>query len=40
VPAFATACQAFNQVMALDAWKTDLLLEIKKTIEEEEPGLT
>ena len=39
-PAFATACQAYNQVMALDAWKTDILLEIKKNMEDEEPGLT
>ncbi|EJD04098.1 vesicular-fusion protein SEC17 [Fomitiporia mediterranea MF3/22] len=39
VQAFSTACKDYDEVMKLDAWKTAILLKVKKTIDEE-PGLT
>ena len=36
---FTTACVEFDQVSRLDNWKTNILLKIKKTVDEE-PGLT
>jgi len=37
VDAFTAAVAEFDQVTRLDNWKTRILLEIKKTIDEEEP---
>lgn len=39
VQGFTAACVDFDQVMRLDNWKTNILLKIKKTIDEE-PTLT
>lgn len=36
---FTGAVYEFDQVVKLDNWKTDLLLKIKRSIQEE-PGLT
>ena len=37
--AFATACASYDQITKLDNWKTNILLKVKKTIDDE-PALT
>lgn len=36
VEAFATVVQEFDRITRLDKWKTEVLLKIKKSLEEED----
>ena len=38
--AFTGAVFEFDQVIKLDNWKTNMLLKIKRSIQDNEPGLT